>query len=303
MARKGREFEMLIMRLESAAKHVGARVESPYAVHDPTSDARREIDVAVIGADGTVLVALECRDRAKKAGLDWIEQLITKAQAIGARRMVAVSRSGFTEGAQRRAEGAGMDLRTIARLADEDFVSWMPRVAATPFSLEYPLTAVCVIPVDPTKNALIDGMPLTALHLTLGDQAVTLRDLFLIVVLKRARRFAPELRRDQVDARHEIAYLLDGVASPEANKIVRIDFPEHDLVARTAQGEVTISRIELVFDIRVAFLDAAEVTSGKYVGQRGDIRGYHEIRITPPGSSPDLGVTVISRAAPGSLGQ
>jgi Restriction endonuclease len=273
-------------------------VESPYKIDDPSSGTRREIDIALIAPDGTVFIALECQDRKKKSDLAWIEQLITKAQAVGAPKAVAVSRSGFTKGARRRALAAGIELREIQALSDEDFRSWMPRIEMTPFSLSHPVTEVVVAPADPADNPAIQGRPVSSISFALGEQPVTLEDLFEVAVLKRARRQEPELRRDQIDYSYKLAYILDGCKAPDATKVVRLDFPEGDLVARVPGGDVKIRSIEMVFSIGVALFEAAEKTSGKYVGEDGAIRGFMNTRLTPPGSNPDFGGMTISIAAP-----
>lgn len=299
MAKKGREFELLISRLESAAQHVGARVESPYRVLDPSSDTLREIDVAVLAGDGTVLIALECQDRALRAGLAWIEQLITKGQAIGARRIVAVSKGGFTKGAMKRARAAGIETRSIEALSDEDFRLWMPRIEVMPFSLSVSLAELAVAPCDAAQNSMIVGAPALSLNLLLEGHPVTMEEIFRTGVLKHARRLNPDLKRDQVNYNHAMAYVLEGCKDLDSTKVHRFEFS--DLVARMPGGDVRLSRIEFVFAIHVGFFEPAERTAGKYVGEDGAIRGFVNVRYTPVGSFPDLGGTTISIAAPPPL--
>jgi hypothetical protein len=55
----------------------------------------------------------------------WIEQLLEKKRSIGAAMTVAVSSSGFTDPAVKKAAASGIEIRTLREAAPEEFVQWL----------------------------------------------------------------------------------------------------------------------------------------------------------------------------------
>ncbi|MFZ0178361.1 MAG: hypothetical protein WAL84_00625 [Candidatus Dormiibacterota bacterium] len=80
-----------------------ALVRSPCLLDGDASHVKREVDAGVLVGLGAsnLLMVVEVRDRARVQGVDWIEQLISKRDDVGADVLVAVSSSGFTAAAVR----------------------------------------------------------------------------------------------------------------------------------------------------------------------------------------------------------
>ena len=116
MPRKGRGLENLVGLIEEALKGAEVAVRSPEHVKGRHSNETREIDVTLRGKVGStdLLVIFECRERENPQGVDWIEQLATKKDDVGAHLAVAVSSSGFTRGAETLGAQKGILLRTLA---------------------------------------------------------------------------------------------------------------------------------------------------------------------------------------------
>lgn len=126
-ARKWREFELFVSRIEKALAPLGATVASPDRIPDKVTGQLREVDASVRYKVGTVpmLVTIECRDRTGIQDVQWIEQLAAKKASIGASATVAVASSGFTAPAIKKAEASGIELRTLAKATAQDFVDWL----------------------------------------------------------------------------------------------------------------------------------------------------------------------------------
>lgn len=135
MARKGRGLETLVATIEGALERSDIEIKSPDLIVGRQSGMQREVDVSLRGKVGTadLLVIIECRDRAGKQGVDWIEQLASKRDDVGAQVAMAVSASGFTRGALKLAESRqvllrnlkevnGDTLRDLFRIEDAAFV-------------------------------------------------------------------------------------------------------------------------------------------------------------------------------------
>jgi hypothetical protein len=128
MPRAGRRFEQLIAELEKLLARTEVIVRSPDYIPGRKSGSRREVDVSVRGRFGSVemLVVLECRDRNREDDVTWIEQLASKRDEVGADLLIAVSSSGFSEGARRLADAHGVLLRGTEPLRADEVFEWLP---------------------------------------------------------------------------------------------------------------------------------------------------------------------------------
>jgi hypothetical protein len=126
VARDGRLLELIIQAIERLLAGVAVEIQSPEFIRDRDTESLREIDVAIRGKVGSseVLGIVECRDRQGKQDVRWIEEIESKRISVQANFAVAVSRSGFTNGAIKKASALGMNLRTLEDLAVEDFSDW-----------------------------------------------------------------------------------------------------------------------------------------------------------------------------------
>jgi hypothetical protein len=77
---------------------------------------------AEIGDNHTVTVAIECRRYGdRRVSIKDIDAFCGFLDDVGANKGVMISHSGYTKGAERRAEGAGIDLRTLTIEEAEEF--------------------------------------------------------------------------------------------------------------------------------------------------------------------------------------
>ena len=115
MTKLGRDFELLVSAIEQALVPKGVEVKSPESVFGRHSKTHRDVDVSLRVKDGEVesFVMIECRDRVGHQGLDWIEQVVTKREDVGADLAVVVSSGGFTSGAKTSAESHGVLLHQV----------------------------------------------------------------------------------------------------------------------------------------------------------------------------------------------
>jgi hypothetical protein len=122
-----REFEKLVARIEQAMAPSGAEVKSPDHIPDKVTGQLREVDASIRYKVGTcpILITIECRDRNSIEDVQWIEQLVEKKRSVGAAITVAVSSSGFSEPAVKKAAASGIEIRTLAEASLDEFVQWL----------------------------------------------------------------------------------------------------------------------------------------------------------------------------------
>lgn len=122
MARKGKDFELLIEKFETL-KNIGAEIKSPEYVLDADTNTRREVDIGIRFKDSPIFIAFECRDRGSVQDIQWIEQLITKKKSINADILIVVTVSSFTKPAKIKAFKNGIIIRNVGSLKSEDIIT------------------------------------------------------------------------------------------------------------------------------------------------------------------------------------
>jgi hypothetical protein len=129
-------FEQKIHRIYELVAELGADVSWDDHVPDPDNPAQqRQIDVAIRRNGELTLV--ECRQHKSRQDVQWIEELIGRRTSLGAQSVIAVSSSGFTTGALRKAKRHGITSRDLKQLTDLEIRSWGQQVALTLFFYQY----------------------------------------------------------------------------------------------------------------------------------------------------------------------
>jgi hypothetical protein len=125
MATKGQSLEKLVELLEKMDME-GAIIKTRDKIYDKVAKEDREVDVSIRFKTGShdFLIVFECRDRGRKNGPDWIEQIAQKTKDIGANKVIAVSSSGFTRSAIEKAKHHNILLRTIDEISSERIFEW-----------------------------------------------------------------------------------------------------------------------------------------------------------------------------------
>jgi len=125
MPRKGKDFELLIKKLEGILLPVGAIITSPDYIEDKVTGTRRETDISIKYAydDCMYTTIIECRDRSSTQDVTWIEQLVTKTRDTGVSKVIAVSSAGFSENAIKKASHYEIELKTYKEIMQEN-VDW-----------------------------------------------------------------------------------------------------------------------------------------------------------------------------------
>jgi Restriction endonuclease len=133
MPRKGRALEQLVAELERVLGPTDVVIQSPEFIVGRNTGELREVDVTLRTKAGSsdLLVMIECRDRKRKQGTariegtEWIEQVASKQEDVGANKAVAVCPGGFTKGARRLAEAKQIDLRTVVSVTAPEVFGWL----------------------------------------------------------------------------------------------------------------------------------------------------------------------------------
>lgn len=129
-------FEQQVHRVYELLVDSGAKVTWSDHVPDPDNpNQQRQIDVT-IRRDGK-LILVECRKHKCRQDVKWIEELIGRRISLRADTVIAVSSSGFTAGALRKAKSHGVFPRGLGQLTDAEIKNWGRQMALTLFFYQY----------------------------------------------------------------------------------------------------------------------------------------------------------------------
>ena len=136
MTKASEAFEQQIQRIYELLLDSSADVTWDDHIPDPDNQAQaRQIDVS-IRRDGKLTV-VECRDQQCRQDVQWIEELIGRRTSLAADAVIAVSSSGFTTGALKKAKRHGVVPRDLKRLTDDEVRAWGQQIALTLYFYEY----------------------------------------------------------------------------------------------------------------------------------------------------------------------
>lgn len=152
------KFEHQIRRIHELIEQPGSTVTWNDRIPDPDNPSQpRQIDITV--SIGEQLTLIECRIHNKRQDVKWIEELIGRRLSLRADAVIAVSASGFTGGAIRKAKEFGVVLRDLVTLSKDEILSWGKSTKVK--LIFYEFKHVCItfkVPSIYAKPDLINGV-------------------------------------------------------------------------------------------------------------------------------------------------
>jgi len=139
MEKEWRELELLVEKIERALSPVGAIIKSPDFIVDNVTGGKREVDISIrfdIGS-ANILIVIECRNRNGSQDVRWIEEIKTKHTDLGASKVIAVSKNGFTEPATIKAKAHNIELRTFDEISENIIREWNNKILVEVTTLSY----------------------------------------------------------------------------------------------------------------------------------------------------------------------
>jgi hypothetical protein len=123
MPARTNSFQRLIRLIYGELAGSGAQVRESVLMRDPVDGTEREIDVVIDTemAGHPVAIAVECRDHSRRAGVQWIDQIIGKYRNLPIDKVVAVSSAGFHPSAVRKARAHRMETMTLEQASQTDW--------------------------------------------------------------------------------------------------------------------------------------------------------------------------------------
>ena len=240
MSRLGREFELLVKSLEGLFADSSVKVTSPDKIIGKVSGTEREVDVTLRSTVGSVpvLIAIECRDRNGKGGLEWMEQLRAKRDDIGAHKIIAVSRSGFSKNVRSVAQQWGIEARTLKELTPAETFDWLEYRELTPFFVSCRLAGISIE---------VDSAPPGGLRVDFPDRKFSTDSKIFFRRLDGTSASVNDLLDYHWITRMSFGMPLDEPRTFTA--LLHMLNPEDETCLRCVGGSVSIRRIELTIEV------------------------------------------------------
>jgi len=128
MSNTGKLLEGFVEQIEKILIPHGITVTPNDKVFNDDGVQIAEFDIEIEGKVGTTNFKwlIECRDRPTQGSAPsaWIEQLVGRRDRFNFDKVIAVSTTGFAEGAQEYAEESGIEIRTVTETDVEQIRDW-----------------------------------------------------------------------------------------------------------------------------------------------------------------------------------
>ncbi len=134
MRKEATELEQQAGRIHKFLEGSNAEVTWNEKIPDPDNPTQlRQIDFTIRNPNSFTIG--ECRFRKYPEDVQWIEQLIGKKVSLNANSVIAVSASGFTEGAVKKAIAYGIVLRNFFEITEQEL--GQPPILSPGFKLQF----------------------------------------------------------------------------------------------------------------------------------------------------------------------
>lgn len=166
MTKESDGFEQQIARIHELLEDSNTEVTWNDKISDPDNPNRqRQIDFSIRNPSSFIIG--ECRFRKGLEDVQWIEELMGRKISLRADGVIAVSSSGFTAGAIKKALAHGIVIRNFFEITDKELESWGKKTAVkmifvrlTDLIFRFPLSSQNKGPYNKFNNEAGQQMPL-----------------------------------------------------------------------------------------------------------------------------------------------
>lgn len=122
MSNNGKDFEQLVECITNCM-HSHAIITPNDKIRDKLTGRKRQIDISIRIKDGPTnfLVIVEARDRSRKVCVEYIEQIKSKRDSVGADKAIIVSNKGFTKPALSKAKAYNIETYSLTEAFRNDW--------------------------------------------------------------------------------------------------------------------------------------------------------------------------------------
>lgn len=121
----------------------------------------REIDVRITDkANPDNKILIECRDHQRKQNVTWVDAVDGKARSLGFKKVILISRSGFSKSAEKEANSRGIQTMHLKEAEDFDWKRWLFAIKEFGVNIDFEPVVKRVTFYTQNKNDLsLEGTP------------------------------------------------------------------------------------------------------------------------------------------------
>jgi hypothetical protein len=264
--RDGKSLEALVQFVEEQHLPPGCTIKARERVYEDGVQVA-ELDIKIKGKLGTTDIAwlIECRDRPSDGPQngEWVDGLYARGQYFGANKVTAVSTTGFTHGARKRAEHWHVELREVQSLEPDAFKDWMALRTISRVQPRANLRRIDVFPLPDEAPERVDALKARLLEHAKEQPPPPILKASKTGELMHTHQVFGAL----VDANPS---WLDGLLPNGLVRRVQGTFvyqPDDHFVIGTSAGEVGLHAVVLDGDVSIIETEHPIIATKKYVGQ------------------------------------
>jgi len=249
MTEESDNFELMVTRIHKLLEGEDVLVEWNDKIQDPDNPSQsRQIDISI--RKENLFNIVECRNRKGPQDVNWIEELIGRRTSLKSDSVTAVSSSGFTSGAVKKARKYGVALRDLAALTDQEILNWTKGINIRLYFYRYSEFKLKLI-ID---EGDFDGLNPQKLQDDL-QKFVGFNTLFTahLESVEEKIRLA-ELKKNQKPIRFSFSFCIEDFFL-EGRKIQSVE----------TEGEIHLEEIQLDIPYHIAYGEPAEPSESRNV--------------------------------------
>ncbi len=144
MSKRTNAFQKAILFIHDQLKDTNAKVIESAELKENNINVKREIDVLIEKEEeGKIYrIAIECRDRAYKDDITWIDGLIGKFIHLEVNKVIAVSSSGLSKAAEDKAKANNIEFRSLKEIKSTDWKSEFIKLGFCDFEIKFDIKEI-----------------------------------------------------------------------------------------------------------------------------------------------------------------
>lgn len=159
MPHRSNQFQAIVAYIAKQIAPSGAVVRESVDVEESGTSIRREVDTLIEIDTGLtrVRVAIECRDRNRRATIQWIDELIGKYALTPVDRVLAVSAAGYSKAAELKARRHNIDILTLRNIVETDWPSKFAKLSIVKVTPYFSVSREVAISTEPDFTGQAGG--------------------------------------------------------------------------------------------------------------------------------------------------
>jgi hypothetical protein len=161
MPKRHNFFQDLILSIHQQLA-LSCTVTESDMLRDSRTGQLREVDIVIrtIVSGYELIISIECTDKNRPATVEWVEQICSKHTDLPTKKLVLVSKSGFTQAAISKAISLGAEPASLEEAKQVDWTNYVGRYSKLFFASINAVSIVVPVSKSFLPDSFKDGIPM-----------------------------------------------------------------------------------------------------------------------------------------------